>query len=87
MDRAPEATEPGPTEVPWQQRHDRPLRSSPDPVPEDSVVMDRAQAIAHVWGLHYSHVSEFCVGAEENREADKETRAALLALGVDEFEL
>lgn len=75
-------------EVPWRQRHDRPLRSSSaDSASEVSVVMDRAEAIATIWGLHYSHVFEFCVGPEEAREAEKETRAALLALGVAESEL
>lgn len=74
-------------EVPWRQRHDRPLRSTADAVSETFVVMDRAEAIATIWGLHYSHVNEFCVGPEETREAEADTRAALLALGVAESEL
>lgn len=49
--------------------------------------MNRAEAIEYVIGLSDQVAGEFCVERAEWDEMDRETREALLALGVTDAEL
>jgi hypothetical protein len=49
--------------------------------------VNREEAIGHVLWLCSSRQMEFCINAEERRESDEETAAALAALGVTPEEL
>ena len=52
-----------------------------------STTFSRARGIAELMAAWQQRDSEFCVGAEEYEESDRELRASLRALGVTDEEM